>query len=124
MRLLGLEQHSNNPHPHPQILQQFKEESPKICLIFLVLEFLVKVEENMLLLVLLHPMAQPPSRGLASFLVPPHPNINILLTSAASQLPAQGRPVGLLHFAGATPSPGMLSLHPSLLKSSGHKRLP
>ena len=105
------------PPQKKKILQQLREESPKIYLLFLVLGLPVKVEEKMLLLIFLHPVAQPPFWALShswSLCLP-----NTLLNSAVSQ----GLPVKLLHFAGATPSPGMLSLHPSL-KSSGHIRLP
>lgn len=65
---------SNNKHSKQKgktMLWQL-EKSPETCLVFLVYELLVRAEEEMHLLPLLHPGAQPPFQTL-SFLPTPSP---------------------------------------------------
>jgi hypothetical protein len=74
------------------MLWQF-EKSPKQCLVFLVYELLVRAGEEMHLLPLLHPGAQPPFQTLSFFPTPSkHPEAE-LLPSSDTALAASGLPL-------------------------------
>lgn len=74
---------SNNKHSlKKNFFWQLKEETTKICPVLLVFELLVKAEEKMHLLVLLHPVAYPPFQAFS------HSSQSVLLPSSGPALGA------------------------------------